>query len=136
MSYSIMEAAKAIGKTRQALQHAIKKGLISAHKNALGEWEIDPAELHRVYPPVKEQGQDAEQDDAGLRYKLEATLQLLEDAKERANELRKERDDWKQQAKRWEQEVEDWKHQVKALPPGQSQEQEQRKGFFARLLGR
>ncbi len=136
MPYSITEAAKAIGKTRQALQHAIKKGLISAHKNDLGEWEIDPAELHRVYPPVKEQGQDDGQDDAGLKYKLEATLQLLEDARERASELRKERDDWKQQAEVWKQEADDWKHQVKALPPGQDQEPEPRKGFLARLFGR
>jgi FtsZ-binding cell division protein ZapB len=137
MVYSLTQAADAVGRTRQAIQAAIKKGTISARKNELGEWEIDPAELHRVYEPI---AQEAVNDGQGkgaisqmqiqeLEGKLKLMDELLREARARADELRQERDDWKQEA-------EDWKHQVKALPPGQGQEQEQRKGFFARLLGR
>jgi FtsZ-binding cell division protein ZapB len=140
MVYSLSNAATAIGKTRQAVQAAIKKGTISAHKNELGEWEIDPAELHRVYPPVKHQVTLEEQGltfaDADnqmqifeLRCQLEAANKMLEDARTRADELKQERDDWKREA-------EDWKNQVKALPPGQDQDQQPRKGFLARLFGR
>ena len=38
--------------TRQGVLAAIRRGTISAQKNTLGQWAIDPAELHRVYPPV------------------------------------------------------------------------------------
>lgn len=50
--YSLSGAAEATGLTRQGILAAIRRGTISAHKNALGQWAIDPAELHRVYPPV------------------------------------------------------------------------------------
>ncbi len=50
--YSLKEGAEACGRGKTAILKSIQKGRISAKKNALGEWEIDPAELHRVYPPV------------------------------------------------------------------------------------
>ena len=50
--YSLKEAAEACGRGKPAILKAIQKGTISAHKNQLGEWEIDPSELHRVYKPV------------------------------------------------------------------------------------
>ena len=52
--YTLREAAEAVGKGKPAILKAIQKGRISAKKNGHGEWEIDPAELHRVYPPVAE----------------------------------------------------------------------------------
>lgn len=51
--YSLKEAAEACGRGKPAILKAIQKGRISATKSQLGEWEIDPSELHRVYPPVK-----------------------------------------------------------------------------------
>jgi len=50
--YSLKTAAEACGRGKPAILKAIQKGRISANKNQLGEWEIDPSELHRVYPPV------------------------------------------------------------------------------------
>ena len=50
MTYSMGEAAKATGKSRSALLRAIRAGKVSAEKNALGRWVVEPAELHRVYP--------------------------------------------------------------------------------------
>jgi hypothetical protein len=52
MPYSLKQAADATGRTKPAILRAIQTGKISAKKNELGEWEIEPAELHRVYPPV------------------------------------------------------------------------------------
>jgi septal ring factor EnvC (AmiA/AmiB activator) len=52
MPYSLKQAADATGRTKPTLLRAIQTDKISAKKNEIGEWEIDPAELHRVYPPV------------------------------------------------------------------------------------
>jgi len=52
MPYSLKQAADATGKTKPTILRAIKTGKISAGKSEMGEWEIDPAELHRVYAPV------------------------------------------------------------------------------------
>ena len=50
MKYSLSEAAKATGKNKTTIQRAIKNGKISASKGDRGSYEIDPAELHRVFP--------------------------------------------------------------------------------------
>jgi hypothetical protein len=52
MSYSLKQAAAATGKTKTTILRAIQTSKISATKDALGAWQIDPAELHRVYKPV------------------------------------------------------------------------------------
>jgi septal ring factor EnvC (AmiA/AmiB activator) len=55
MKYSLSEAAKATGKNKTTIQRAIKNGKISAAKGNSGSYEIDPSELHRVFPPVAAQ---------------------------------------------------------------------------------
>src|SRR3954452_13389600 len=42
---------------KPAILKAIQKGRISAKKDDHGQWWIDPAELHRVYPPGSGSGQ-------------------------------------------------------------------------------
>lgn len=51
MAYTLGSAAKATGKSKATISKAIATHRISATKNDIGEWQIDPAELHRVYPP-------------------------------------------------------------------------------------
>lgn len=51
MKYSLSEAAKTTGKNKSTIQRAIKSGKISASKGDSGAYEIDPSELHRVFPP-------------------------------------------------------------------------------------
>jgi hypothetical protein len=48
--YSLKQAADAVGRGKPAILKAIKSGRISAKKDDNGQWQIDPAELHRVYP--------------------------------------------------------------------------------------
>ncbi len=50
MKYSLSEAAKATGKNKTTIQRAIKSGKISAIKGSNGSYEIDPSELHRIFP--------------------------------------------------------------------------------------
>ncbi len=52
MPYTLGQAAKATGLSKPTISEAIKNGKISARKNESGAFEIDPAELHRVYPPL------------------------------------------------------------------------------------
>ena len=49
MKYTLSQAAEATGKNKATIQRAIKSGKISAPKNSSGAYEIDPAELHRVF---------------------------------------------------------------------------------------
>lgn len=54
--YTLGTAAKATGKAKSTISKAIKDGLISATANENGSYAIDPAELHRVFPPVSANG--------------------------------------------------------------------------------
>ena len=55
MKYSLSEAATATGKNKTTIQRAIKSGKISASKGDRGSYEIDPSELHRIFPPIVSQ---------------------------------------------------------------------------------
>jgi hypothetical protein len=54
--YSLKQAADAVGRGKPAILKAIKTGRISAHKDAFGQWQIEPVELHRVYPVITGNG--------------------------------------------------------------------------------
>ena len=51
--YTIVTAAAAVGRNKTAILRAIKAGKISAAKDENGEWQIDPADLHRIYPLLR-----------------------------------------------------------------------------------
>lgn len=51
MAYTLGSAAKATGKSKPTILNALRKGKISGVQNENGHWQIEPAELHRVYPP-------------------------------------------------------------------------------------
>jgi excisionase family DNA binding protein len=46
------QAAKETGISKPTISKAIKQGRLSATQTARGEYQIDPAELFRVYPPA------------------------------------------------------------------------------------
>jgi hypothetical protein len=53
MPHTLGAAAKAVGKNRTTLLRAVKSGKLSAtYDEALGGWLVEPAELHRVFPPI------------------------------------------------------------------------------------
>ena len=62
MAYTVKEAAESVGRSKTAILRAIQAGRVSATRDVLGQWLIDPSELYRVYAVV-----DAGEDDgAGI----------------------------------------------------------------------
>lgn len=52
--YTVPQAAAAVGRNRSSILRAIRSGRLSAARDdATGDWRIDPAELHRLYPTVR-----------------------------------------------------------------------------------
>ena len=59
MNYTLGTAAKATGKSKPTIQRAIKNGVISANRTPDNKgYLIDPAELHRVFPPLPSASHD------------------------------------------------------------------------------
>lgn len=56
MAYTLGQAAKATGLNKATIFKALKAGKLSGAKDIHGRYVIDPAELHRIYPPVSENG--------------------------------------------------------------------------------
>jgi len=52
MGYTLGQAAKACGMSKTSVLRSIKAGRISAGRDELGQWAIEPCELHRVYPAL------------------------------------------------------------------------------------
>lgn len=109
MVYTLGEAAKATGKSKATISKAIKSGRISAFKTDTGTFEIDPSELHRVYPPTvsSEQKETPRLPPSGaendiliseLRTRLEAVNERLADKEAVIADLKEDRDRWRQQA--------------------------------------
>lgn len=113
MVYTLGEAAKATGKSKAAISRAIKTHKISAQRQDDGSFKIDPAELHRVYPPVAVEqdnqritavdhatqvNPDATGEIRELRAKLDTANERLAEKDVLIAELRDDRDQWRTQA--------------------------------------
>lgn len=104
MKYTAGQAAKAAGISKATITRALQSGKISGLKDDNGTWRIDPAELHRVFPPVaheppetravKQYATPEKPTEAGV---LERENQILREA---LLEARQERDRWHQIAER------------------------------------
>lgn len=103
MKYSLSEAAKATGKNKTTIQRAIKNGKISASKGDSGAYEIDPSELHRVFPATvaqrdaqHKQSNDTQQKEiASSNSALDRVVELEKElavTRERANGLEVQKD--------------------------------------------
>lgn len=78
MSYSLKQASHATGLAKSTIQRAIKGGKISAAITESGAYQIDPVELHRIFPPVAEQ-QNATLETANESTGLRVQVELLRD---------------------------------------------------------
>src|SRR6266487_3109369 len=86
MSYKLAEAAVACGVNKTTLLRAIKSGKVSATRDAHEQWQIEPAELHRVYPPRTKASTDERSD--VHRSEVAVLRERIEDLKTLADELR------------------------------------------------
>ena len=105
MHYTLGQAAKATGKQKSTILESIKKGRISAIKDDFGRYQIDPAELHRVYPPNAVHVQTEHDEPTPNPYKnelLEEKIRFLEREIGRLerieSDLRTDRDHWREEA--------------------------------------
>ena len=107
MRYTLGQAAKVTGKSKTTIQRSVTKGLISAEKGQNGEYRIDPAELHRVFP-LKNSGTVPNntiwnetrplRDPAEFAARIKGLEEMLIREREALEEIRADRDAWKQQA--------------------------------------
>jgi hypothetical protein len=151
MSYTLGTAARATGLSKSTIHRAIKAGRVSAGRSDTGDYAIDPAELHRVFPPVdaavrsgngsvrraatpSEEGEMALKN-ARLEAEIAASALVAELLRRQLDETRQDLNHWRGQAQR-----------LVALPPptpapGQVpmvdfHAMPARGGFVARLFGR
>lgn len=117
---SLREAAEQTGVSKSTIFRAIKAGRMSAPRDNDGQFLIDPAELHRVYPPkatepdksadARDVPAQADTHSAGrdapdiekveLRVRNAALEAEVKGLREMAEELRRARDRWESQAER------------------------------------
>lgn len=91
MTYSLATAAAAAGVNKSTVFRAIKGGRISAQRDETGQWQIDPAEFHRVFPPLPLAATPAQQPmqhDAMMKMLLSELQNVIGD-------LRADRDHWR-----------------------------------------
>ena len=132
MNLTLAEAAKATKRSKQALAAAIQKGKLSATKDVGGVWLVDSAELFRVYAPANQTPNKPEPESGrclvplvgGESAELREMRQRMEAAEARAEDLRRERDDWKEVAQRL----------TRALPAGS--DPKPRRSLWSWLRGR
>ena len=135
---SANRAAKEAGIAKKTLLEAINSGRLTASKNDKGHWEIDAAELFRVYPkngypPVLETGKKPTHTHPEKTIEnnvLQAELEIMEkrfaDAEKTIDDLRRRLDE--EAAERRETQ------RVLTHMAGQDTEAE-RRGFWKRIFG-
>jgi hypothetical protein len=104
MAYNLVTGAAATGVNRTTLLRAIKAGKVSAERDAQGAWTIQPAELHRVYPPLPHgtakaepmQTHAPESQIALLRTLVEDMKWTIADLRRREDDLKADRDHWRE----------------------------------------
>jgi len=102
---SLSEAATAAGIAKSTIWRAIKAGRISATKTEMGTYQVDAAELFRVFPATPKHGgmkQAAIDVVPGAMAVFEAQVSALKEVssllKEQLEDTRKDRDAWRTQA--------------------------------------
>lgn len=104
MSYSLAEAAAAVGVNKTTVLRAVKSGKISGTRDEHGNWRLEPAEVHRVYPVVRIDAETpATQHDAladMLVAELRATIadrdRTIADRDRTITDARSDRDHWRE----------------------------------------
>ena len=144
MTYTLGTAARATGLSKSTIHRAIKAGPVSAGRSDTGEYAIDPAELHRAFPPVQDatrSGNGSVTQDATpskrvevallharLEAEVAASLQVNALLSEQLHEARIDRERWRGQ-------VQQLVAAALAAPVTESGIRSRRLGFPARLMG-
>lgn len=127
------QAGALVGMTKAGIIRAIHTGKLSATRNEHGNFEIDPAELFRVYEPLSTGGnsEDKVDDNAtpdqseALREKVAMLERIVNDKDETIADLRG----------RLDAEAEERRKLTMMLTTTKVEEKPKPKSFWARLLG-
>ena len=118
MPYTLGQAAIECGRTKPTLLGAIKKGRLAANRNERGEWQIDPAELARVYPKKEKsavrQTQRLTVEEADKIKLLEEKIKLLEQV---VNDLQEDKKAARADVLQWQGVAAHFSEQLKQLAP-------------------
>ena len=106
---SLSEAAKESGQSKSTIWRAVNSGRLSATRTYTGGYQIDSAELHRVFSPGASDGRAStlsmKRDATDLKRAEETLMQaqierLFQVGELIRNELDNDRDAWRSQADR------------------------------------
>lgn len=101
MPYTLAEAAVACGLDKSTVRRAVRAGRISGTKDDLGVWHVEPAELHRVFPPASRTDDDTTAtplhapSDAATDILVDELRAIIRAGERREEDLRQERDRWR-----------------------------------------
>lgn len=131
---SATQAAKTVGKSVPTITRAIKNGRLSARRLDGGGYEIDPAELFRVWDAVTKKdnasppmlGHETPLEESMLRAKLEVMDERLSDAQATIKDLRDRLDAESAERRNLTAQITDQR---------QSVPEPRKRGFWARLKG-
>lgn len=102
MPYTLGQAALACGVNKSTILRSLRAGKIAATRDEHGQWQIEPAELHRVYAAVTTQPSappDATSEVVALlRQQLEEMRETLERTRNDADAWRKAFEEERQRA--------------------------------------
>jgi hypothetical protein len=94
MYLSLGQAAKETGKSKSVISNALHSGRLSGKRNDKGEWEIDPAELFRVFAKQNTQERKKEQnrtpENPAQNALLEQEIRHLREQLDRERELNRD----------------------------------------------
>ena len=125
MHLTLGEASKATGKAKSTISKAIKSGKLSVEGKTSAGYQINAAELFRVFPkpqsntPIERlETPEETPSNALLEQEMKHLREKLSDAEDRIEELKAEKEDWKAQAKITSNLIEDMRTESKSERAG------------------
>ena len=96
-AFTLGTASQATGCAKSTILRAIKAGRLSATRDDIGQWAIDPSELFRVFPalalPATAENPQMERD-ATADVLVAELRQVIADLRRGRDDLRQEHDKW------------------------------------------
>lgn len=102
MKLTLNQAAKVAEVAKSTISRAIEKGRLSAVKDDLGRYQIEPSELFRVFDPSQRNTQNAQQssqDATAVSSEVEHLKAMLKMVSDQLEDTKIDRDHWRDQAK-------------------------------------
>jgi len=147
MKHTLGAAAEAVGVSKSTIYRAVKAGRISASRNDDGEYQIDLAELNRVYEPIAQRVEeramtrDATADgavDETVVKGLDHTQWLQSLADDQRRQLREKDEVIADQLRIMEERDDAWRRRFEALEqkllPAPKQAPEPPQGFWSKVF--